>query len=127
MTAKLEATHKHVKPLFVLQPVRQAVRQYRWKEYINLVCTSWNGQYSYASEHHGQHDAAELLGAISHDHACRFGVELFVTPQVYECNHYRERLEYLAMIIFVVPNQEGRFTLRALQENYFAPVEVSEL
>ena len=27
----------------VLQPVMEAVRQYKWKDYINLVRTSWEG------------------------------------------------------------------------------------
>ena len=62
----------------VLQPVMQAVRQYGWKDYINLVRTRWEGEYSYALEHNGQHDAAELLGAILHEYASRFGVELCV-------------------------------------------------
>ena len=42
----------------VLQPVMKAVRQYKWKDYINLVRTSWEGEYIYALEHDGQHDAA---------------------------------------------------------------------
>ena len=31
------------------------------------------------------------------------------------------------MIVFSLPSQKGRFTLRASKENYFAPVEVKEL
>ena len=111
----------------VLQPVMEAVRQYKWQDYINLVRTSWEGEYSYALEHNGQHDAAELLGALLHEHASRFGVELCVTTQVYECNHYTERLEYLAMIVLVLPSEEGDHTLSSLQENYFAPAEFSDL
>ena len=54
----------------------EAVRQYKWKDYINLVRMRWEGEYRYALEHDGQHDAAELLGALLHEHASRFGVEL---------------------------------------------------
>ena len=111
----------------VLQPVMEAVRQYKWKDYINVVRTRWEGEYRYALEHNGQHDAAELLGALLHEHASRFGVELCVTKQLYECKHYTERLEYLAMIVLVLPSEEGDYTLSSLQENYFAPEEFSDL
>ena len=67
----------------ILKPVMQSVREYTWKDYINLVRTNWNGQYSYALEHHGQHDAAEFLGPILHEHAARFGIEMCVTKQVF--------------------------------------------
>ncbi len=103
------------------------MRQYRWKEYINRVRTSWHGQYSYGPGHHGQHDAAELLGDILHGHTSRFVVEVCVTKQVYERSHCTERLENLAMIVLLLPNKKGRFTLRSLKENYFTPVEVKEL
>ena len=79
----------------VLQPVMEAVRQYKWKEYINHVRTSWHGEYSDAPGHNGQHDAAELLGDILHDHTSSYGVEMCVATHVYECNHYKERLEIL--------------------------------
>ena len=111
----------------VLNPVMQSVQQYTWKEYINLVRTSWDGEYSYALEHDGQHDAAELLGALLHQHASTFGIELCKTKQLFDCNHYTERLEYLAMLVLVLPNEEGRFTLSALRDNYFALVEVTDL
>ena len=45
----------------VLQPVMDTARQYRWKDYVNRVRTSWHGKYTYGPGHHGQHDAAELL------------------------------------------------------------------
>ena len=67
------------------------------------------------------------LEIILHEHTARFGVEVSVTKQVYECTHCTERLEKLAMIVLLLPNEEGRFTLRALTYNYFAPVEVNEL
>jgi len=54
------------------------VRQYTWKEYINLVRTSWEGDYRHALEHNGEHDAAELLGALLHEDASRFWVEVCV-------------------------------------------------
>ena len=111
----------------ILQPVMKEVRQYKWKDYIHRVRTSWHGEYSYGPGHHGQHDAAELLGDILHDYTSRFGVELCVTKQVFECNHCTERLEYLAMIVLSLPHEEGRFTLRALRDNYFAPFEVNDL
>ena len=111
----------------VLQPVMEAVRQYKWKDYVNLVRTSWEGEYRYALEHNGQHDAAELLGALLHEHASRFGIELCVTKQVYDCNHYTEKLEYLAMIVLVLPTEEGSYSLRSLQENHFTPEELSDL
>ena len=111
----------------VLQPVMKAVRQYRWKDYVTHVRTSWHGEYSCGPGHNGQHDAAELLGDILHDHTSRCGVELCVTKQVFECIHCAERLECLPMLVLSLPHQEGRFTLRALQDNYFAPVEVDEL
>ena len=62
----------------VLEPVMQAVQNKNWNDYVNLVRTAWDGQYSYAPEHDGQHDAAELLGAILHAHASRFGCEVCV-------------------------------------------------
>ena len=44
-----------------------------------------------------------------------------------EFNHCTERLEHLATTVLVLPNEKDRFTLRELQENYFAPAEVSDL
>ena len=76
----------------VLLPVMEEVRQHTWKEYIIRVRTSWHGEYSYGPGHHGQHDAADLLGDVLHDHTARFGVEVCVTRQVSECNHCTERL-----------------------------------
>ena len=98
----------------VLQPVMQAVQNKKWNDYVNLVRSTWDGQYSYAPEHDGQHDAAELLGAILHEHASRFGLEVCVcvTKTVFcEFNHYTQRLEHVAMIVLVLPNDKNRFTL----------------
>ena len=50
-----------------------------------------------------------------------------MTKQLYECKHYTERLEYLAMIVLVLPSEEGDYTVSSLQENYFAPEEFSDL
>ena len=99
----------------ILKPVMQSVRQYTWKDYINLVRTNWNGQYSYAFEHHGQHDAAELLGAILHQHAASFGIQMCVTRRVFcPCEtcagDYTTRLEYLPMIVLVLPDEERGYT-----------------
>ena len=90
----------------VLLPVMEEVRQYTWKEYIMHVRTSWHGEYNYGPCHNGQHDAADLLGDILHDHTARCGVEGCVTKQVSECNHCTERLEYLTMIVRSLPNKK---------------------
>ena len=111
----------------VLQPVMDVVRQYTWNEYINHVRSNWNGKYRVGEGHNGQHDAAELLGDIIHCNASRSGVELYVSKVVYECNHCIERVENLSMIVLTLPSRRGRFTLRSLRDDYFAPVEVSEL
>ena len=71
----------------VLHPVMKEVRQHRWLKYIHRVRTSWRGAYRHGPGHNGQHDAAELLGDILHDHRSRFGVEMCVTKQIFECNH----------------------------------------
>ena len=111
----------------VLQPVMDVVRQYTWNEYIYHVRCSWNGKYCFGLGHNGQHDAAELLGEILHENAFRSGVQLSVSKVVFECNHCMERIENVAMIVLSFPFQRGRFTLRGLRDDYFAPVEVNEL
>ena len=111
----------------LLLPVMNSVSRYRWKDYIKHVRRMWNNAYCYGPVHNGQHDAAELLGGILHDHCARFGVELCVTKHMYDCNHCMERLEYLPMIVLTLPSETGRFSLRGLRDNYFAPVEVNEL
>ena len=111
----------------VLQPVMEAVQQYRWREYVHHVRTSGHGEYGCGPGHNGQHDAADLLGDILHGHTSRCGVELCVSKEVFECNHYTERLEYASMITLSLPHEEGRFTLHDLRGNYFAPVEVNDL
>ena len=64
-------------------------------------------------EHHGQHDAAEFFGAILHQHAASFEIEMYVTRRVF-CLHearsgdYTARLEYLLMIVLVLLNEERR-------------------
>ena len=111
----------------VLLPVMLEVWEHRWLNYIHRVRTSWRGAYRHGPGHNGQHDAAELLGDILHDYRSSFGIEMCVTKQIFECNHCTERLEALAMIVLSLPPEEGRFTLRALRDNYFAPSEVNEL
>ena len=91
----------------VLQPVMEAVHEYKWKDYVHHVRTAWNGEYGYGPGHNGQHDAAELLGEILHGHTSRCGLEVCVTKQVFECNHITERLERVDDYTFIAPR--GRF------------------
>ena len=100
----------------VLHPVMNHVEDFNWKDYINFVRSSWNQKYEFAPGHNGQHDAAELLGNILHDHTSRHGVELCVTRVIYECGHWKERLETAPMIILSLPPEEGISTIAELRE-----------
>ena len=56
----------------ILQPVMEFVREYNWNDVIHLVRRSYNGEYRHGPGHNGQHDAAELLGSILHEHTLHF-------------------------------------------------------
>ena len=105
----------------VLPPVMQAVRSYTWKEYINEVRRMQEGRYAYTLEHHGQHDAADLLGDIL-PHPAEFGIELAVTKGVECCAFEETRAEYVPMIVLVLPGEPGgQHRLEELVEAYCSP------
>ena len=106
----------------VLQPVMQRVSEYTWIGYVTHVRS--RHQYRYSEEHGGQHDAAELLGDIVHDHN---GVAVGVTTTRLPCGHSTTHNKDLPMIVLELPVEAGRFTLRALRDDYFRSEALQEL
>ena len=101
------------------------LQTHTWKETIDLVRSKWNARYSYNEDHHGQHDAGDLLGDILTD-AQDYGFEEERTTFSLNCRHEWSRQERLLMLVVQLPTVQSFLDTRVneLVSAYTAPLEV---
>ena len=119
----------------VLPPVMQFItdQKHTWESFVSFSRTLRDDKQALkfgSGDGNGQHDAAELLGAIipADPLISGSGVQIEKIREVYCCKHpTNPRREFQALLPLVFPEEQREYRLEELLEHYETPEHLFEL